>query len=120
LDPLLARLAANRANLAVVARYEDELRIGTLQRTQWTVEVYIVIGKGSLPHDLPAELLETLSERLGEALAVVGAVIHQNGTAFQLEVVGGKLRHDVALEGVDEADPEDVVPDLGDVYVGGG
>ena len=107
-DAELARLLHDLADLLIVGRNEDDIRVRRLERRQRRLEIRILRDEGLLVEHLAARGLELLLEHLAEALGVVRAVIYINNRRLCLEVLRGELRHDGALLRIDEAAAEDV------------
>jgi hypothetical protein len=118
LDAELAGLAEEVAGLRVVAGEEHRLRAGVLDRLQLRRHVGVAAGVRLLGGDGAAELDERLLEVAGEALRVGLRLVVQDRDLVGLQVLAREPRRDVALEGVDEADAEDHVAELGDPDVG--
>ena len=119
-DADLARLPRDQADVRVVAGNVERVGLRRFHVGELRLEVDVAVRVALGGDDLPAHLLDVLLEVLGEAHRVVVAHVLQDRELLQLQVVGGELRHHVALEGIDEAGAEDVVAFPGHLRVGGG
>ena len=90
-----------------------------IQALRSGAEILVALGEVFLGDDLAAAGDEGFLEELGEAEAVGVGDAGEDGDLLRLQVLLGELRHDGALEGVNETDAEDVVAGLGDLRVGG-
>ena len=111
-DAQLAGLPGDDPDVGVIPGDVDAVRLQPLDCGELASKVGAAFRVGLLADDLPAHLRELALEHVREPLAVVGPEVAQDGHLGELEVVVGEFRHHVALERVDEADPEDVVADL--------
>ena len=115
----VAGLAGDEGGLLVVAGDEDGLDVGGLDGGELRFEILVAFAEFLLGHDGAAAGDEGFLEELGEADAVGAGDADEGGDLLGLEIIQGELRHDGALEIVDEADAEDVVAFLGDGRIGG-
>ena len=116
LDVQLAGLAGDEAGLVVVACHEDGFGIGAADRSELGFEILIARAVALLADDGAAVFCEVVFEEIRESHGVVLFHIREDGrlcpTALEHE-----LREDRALEGIDEANAEDVVSGLRDLGI---
>lgn len=83
-------------------------------------EVLIAGGAFGFDDPLAAQALELTLEKGGQAHGVVLADVDEHRGLARTQLLMGVARRHLALEGIDETNPEDVLLTLGDDGVGGG
>ena len=109
----LTGLVCDQGHLLVIIREHDHIRTGCVDLGQLRLKIGIVRTITLVADNLKPQLLRLGNKCLGNTVGVVVGGVRHDGDLFRAKLFSRKLRHNLALEWVQEAGAENIVPILG-------
>ena len=115
----LPRLQNNQPDFRVIAGHKNAVGILRLDGGQLRVEILVTAAVILFRRDFSAAAGKAVLEKFRQAEAVIAFHVRQHRDGIQLERLAREIRHDRALERINEAHAENVIAGFGDLGIGG-